>query len=83
MAQGQLKPIERGVYLVGDTPLSLTALAVEGGDGDKNLLAEVLAEELTDDELGELITDLEASRDKDGADSPFWGGSKHPGLSDE
>lgn len=53
------EPIQqRGVYLMADTPLTAHPLAVEDGSGDKQLLAEVIAEELTDDEVDSLINRL-------------------------
>lgn len=55
---GRQMPMKRGIYLVADTPLSLTPLALEGGGGDKNLLVEAIAEQLTDDELDEFIDNL-------------------------
>lgn len=58
-------PMRRGVYLVADTPLSLHALAVEGGGGDKGLLAEAVGEMLSDDEVDELINDLSHARVND------------------
>ena len=53
---------ERGIYLVADTPLTLHALAVEGGGGDKNLLAEAITEQLDAGETDELINALIRSR---------------------
>jgi len=50
--------IERGIYLAADTPISFHSLALEGGDGDKNLLAEALAGILDEDELDTLIQRL-------------------------
>ena len=53
---------ERGIYLVADTPLTLHPLAVEGGGGDKQLLAEAITEQLDADETDELINALIRSR---------------------
>jgi hypothetical protein len=53
---------ERGIYLVADTPLTLHALAVEGGDSDTKLLAEAITEQLDADETDELINALIRSR---------------------
>jgi len=50
--------IERGIYLAADTPRSFLPLALEGGDGDKQLLAEALSGILDDDEVDDLISDL-------------------------
>lgn len=49
---------QRGLYLMADTPLTALPLAVEDGSGDKNLLAECLAEQLTGEEIDDLINDL-------------------------
>ena len=56
------EPTERGIYLAADTPLTLHALAVEGGGGDKGLLAEAITERLDADETDELINALIRSR---------------------
>ena len=56
------EPTERGIYLAGDTPLTLHPLAVEGGGGDKNLLAEAITEQLDADETDALINALIRSR---------------------
>lgn len=53
------KPILPGVYLAADSS-SLFGLAVEDGTGDKELLAEVLIEELTEQERTDLIERLES-----------------------
>ena len=53
---------ERGIYLVADSPTTLHPLAVEGGGGDKKLLAETIAEQLDADETDELINALISSR---------------------
>lgn len=61
------KPVvsKRGVYLMADTPLTATPLAIEGGGGDKNLLAEALGEQLSQEELDALIQKLiEVSNDR-------------------
>lgn len=50
--------IERGIYLAADTPRSFTPLALEGGAGDKQLLADALAGILTDEEVEELVSEL-------------------------
>ena len=57
--------IERGVYLVADTPLTAHPLAVEGGGGDTKLLAEAIAEHLDADETDGLINALIRSREGD------------------
>jgi len=55
----ELDPIQqRGVYLMADTPLTAHPLVLEDGSGDKQLLADVLSEDLTDEEVDDLITDL-------------------------
>jgi len=56
------EPIERGIYLVADTPPTLHALAVDGGDSDTKLLAEAITERLDADETDELINALIRSR---------------------
>ena len=50
--------IERGIYLAADDPRSFAPLALEGGDGDKQLLAEALSGLLDDDEVDTLISHL-------------------------
>jgi hypothetical protein len=59
------EPTERGIYLAADTPLTLHPLAVEGGGGDKNLLAEAITEQLDAGETDELINALIRSRAED------------------
>ena len=54
---------ERGIYLVADTPTMLHPLAVEGGGGDKELLAEAITEYLDPVETDELINALIRSRE--------------------
>ena len=56
------EPTERGIYLVADTPSTLHPLAVEGGGGDKKLLAEAITEQLDADETDGLINALISSR---------------------
>ena len=50
---------------MADTPLTLHPLAVEGGGGDRNLLAEAIAEQLDAGETDELINALIRSRVED------------------
>jgi len=60
---------QRGLYLMADTPLTTHPLALEDGSGDNNLLAEAIAEQLTADEIDDLINELIAHRvddDRDG-----------------
>lgn len=49
---------QRGLYLMADTPVMAHALLLEDGSGDRELLAEVLRDELSDDELGDLLVEL-------------------------
>ena len=61
--------IERGIYLAADSPRTFVPLALEGGDGDKQLLAEAVVGILSDDEVDELISELISHRvadDKEG-----------------
>lgn len=46
--------IEHGIYLATDSPRSFVPLALEGGAGDKELLAAALDGILTPDELAEV-----------------------------
>ncbi|GAA0200413.1 hypothetical protein ACFFQF_01030 [Haladaptatus pallidirubidus] len=59
---------QRGIYLMADTPLSAMPLALEDGNGDKNLLADVLGDELTGEELDDLISKLKRRRAEDSED---------------
>jgi len=53
------KPIQqRGVYLMGDTPMTAHPLVLEDGSGDKQLLADTLSEQLSDQEVDDLISEL-------------------------
>lgn len=52
MADGPDDGWPRGLYLLADTPLTAHPLAVEDGSGDRNLLAEVLAEHGIDADVG-------------------------------
>lgn len=53
---------KRGIYMLADTPLSATPLALEDGSGDKNLLAEVIVENLTSEDIDDLIQHLITQR---------------------
>ena len=57
---------QRGVYLMADTPPTAHPLAIEDGSGDKQLLAETVAEQLTDAEVDTLINALIAYHVNDG-----------------
>jgi len=57
------EPTERGIYLVADSPATLYPLAVEGGGGDRKLLAEAIIEHLDADETDALINALIRSRE--------------------
>ena len=59
---------KRGLYLMADTPLTAHPVAVEDGSGDKGLLAECIAEELTDEEIDGLINELISYRVRDDRD---------------
>ena len=50
--------LENGIYLVADTPKSLTPLVTESGGGDKLLLVEALKESLSYEEQKNLRTYL-------------------------
>lgn len=66
------EPIQqRGIYLMADTPLTAHPLALEDGSGDKQLLAEAIGENLTDEEIDDLISELISYRvddEQDGTD---------------
>lgn len=66
-------PIDtRGVYLMADTPMMGHPLALEDGSGDKQLLGEVVAETLSQEELDVLIQDLiEESNERAGNDTEW------------
>jgi len=59
---------QRGVYLMADTPLTAHPLALEDGSGDKQLLADVIEESLTDEEIDDLISELVSYRVNDEQD---------------
>jgi len=64
---GRVPIQQRGVYLMADTPLTAHPLALADGSGDKNLLAETLAEQLSRDELDDLIQRLIAASNRQAA----------------
>ena len=63
--------IERGMYLAADSPRTFVPLALEGGDGDEELLAEAVVGILSGDDVDNLISELISHRVADGKDGTW------------